>query len=601
MRLPIGGCLSMRRMNASASLPLAGVRVVEFCQVASGPFCGMLLADFGADVIKVEPPEGDAMRQWPPLTGGFSENFASVNRGKRSLVLNLKDEADLAVARQLVLDSDVLVENSRPGAMQRLGLGWDWFGARKPSLVYCSISAFGQDGPRGGEGGFDLTIQAAAGVMSVTGEPDGAPVKAGVPLSDFASGLYAAYSITALLKRVQGGGPGGHIDVPMFGATLAISALQTSEYFGTGRNPRKLGSAHPRNAPYQAFRAQDGYFAIAAGNHKLWLQVCRIVDQPAAGARPALCHAHAARAAPGRIESAAGSPLRHPTGRALAGRLRRRRRARRADQRLRRSAGRPAGRAPAAGASDDAARRPRHAHRGQPRAPGWPAPGRGHARAGAGPAHRRDQARTAMNPALDPIAPLRDFVVAMTGLVQRTADEPALLAEARQHLATLLADDRWLPDACAAARPDTYAQYLLHCDPLQRFSVVSFVWGPGHHTPVHDHTVWGLVGVLRGQERCDEFDLQAGQPVANGRSHVMTARQIEAVSPTLGDWHRVSNARTDGPSISIHVYGGNIGAVRRHRLDDAGPCDRFRLGLQRGHGAQPVGPVGRRSDRLNTG
>jgi crotonobetainyl-CoA:carnitine CoA-transferase CaiB-like acyl-CoA transferase len=268
------------RMTLPAALPLSGVRVVEFCQVASGPFCGMLLADFGADVIKVEPPEGDSMRQWPPLTGGFSENFASVNRGKRSLVLNLKDPADLDVARQLVLDSDVLVENSRPGAMQRLGLGWDWFGPRKPSLVYCSISAFGQDGPRGGEGGFDLTIQAAAGVMSVTGEPDGAPVKAGVPLSDFASGLYAAYSITALLKRVQGGGPGGQIDIPMFGATLAISALQTSEYFGTGRNPRKLGSAHPRNAPYQAYRAQDGHFAIAAGNNKLWLQVCRIVERP---------------------------------------------------------------------------------------------------------------------------------------------------------------------------------------------------------------------------------------------------------------------------------------------------------------------------------
>jgi crotonobetainyl-CoA:carnitine CoA-transferase CaiB-like acyl-CoA transferase len=262
------------------SLPLAGVRVAEFCQVASGPFCGMLLADFGADVVKVEPPEGDSMRQWPPLSQGFSENFASVNRGKRSLVLNLKDPADLEVARRLVLDSDVLVENSRPGAMQRLGLGWDWFGPRKPSLVYCSISAFGQDGPRGGEGGFDLTVQAAAGVMSVTGEPDGPPVKAGVPLSDFASGLYAAYTITALLRRVQAGGPGGHIDIPMFGATLAISALQTSEYFGTGRNPRKLGSAHPRNAPYQAYRARDAYFAIAAGNNKLWLQVCRIVELP---------------------------------------------------------------------------------------------------------------------------------------------------------------------------------------------------------------------------------------------------------------------------------------------------------------------------------
>ncbi len=270
----------------SAARPLAGVRVVEFCQVAAGPFCGMLLADFGADVIKVEPPEGDAMRQWPPLTDGYSENFASVNRGKRSVALDLKREDDRDLARELALAADVLVENSRPGVMARLGLGWDWFAPRKPTLVYCSISAFGQDGPRGAEGGFDLTIQAAAGVMSVTGEPDGPPVKAGVPLSDFAAGLYAAYSIAALLARVRGGGPGGRIDVAMFATTLAVGALQTSEYFGTGRNPRKLGSAHPRNAPYQAYRAADGYFAIAAGNNRLWLQVCALTGADGLAADP---------------------------------------------------------------------------------------------------------------------------------------------------------------------------------------------------------------------------------------------------------------------------------------------------------------------------
>ena len=260
--------------------PLAGVKVVEFCQIASGPFCGMLLADFGAEVVKIEPPEGDAMRTWPPLSDGYSENFASLNRGKRSIALDLKNAAELEVARRLALQADVVVENSRPGAMQRLGLGWDWFEPRKPSLVYASISAYGQDGPRGGEGGFDLTIQAAAGVMSVTGEPGGAPVKAGVPLADFAAGLYAAYSIAALLARVRAGGPGGHVDVPMFATTLAISALQTSEYFGTGSDPRKLGSAHPRNAPYQAYAASNGWFAIAAGNNKLWASVCEVVGTP---------------------------------------------------------------------------------------------------------------------------------------------------------------------------------------------------------------------------------------------------------------------------------------------------------------------------------
>jgi len=212
-------------MNPAGLRPLEGVRVVEFCQVAAGPFCGMLLADFGAEVVKVEPPEGDAMRQWPPITDGYSENFASINRGKRSVALDLKDPAARDAARALVLEADVLVENSRPGVMQRLGLGWDWFGPRKPSLIYCSISAFGQDGPRGREGGFDLTIQAAAGVMSVTGEPDGAPVKAGVPLVDFGAGLYGAFAIASLLARVRGGGPGGCIDVPMFATTIAMSAL----------------------------------------------------------------------------------------------------------------------------------------------------------------------------------------------------------------------------------------------------------------------------------------------------------------------------------------------------------------------------------------
>ena len=266
----------MTASSAQSLRPLEGVRVIEFCHVAAGPFCGMLLADYGAQVTKVESPEGDAMRQWPPITEGYSENFASINRGKRSVVLNLKDPQDLAQARALVLEADVLIENNRAGVMQRLGLGWDYFGPRKPALIYCSISAFGQDGPRGAEGGFDLTIQAAAGVMSVTGEPDGAPVKAGVPMVDFGAGLYAAFTIAALIARVRAGGAGGQVDVPMFATTIGMSALQTSEYFGTGRNPRKLGSAHPRNAPYQAYRSSDGWFAIAAGNNKLWQQVCEI-------------------------------------------------------------------------------------------------------------------------------------------------------------------------------------------------------------------------------------------------------------------------------------------------------------------------------------
>ncbi len=265
-------------------LPLSGVRVVEFCQVLAGPYCGMLLADLGAEVVKVEPPEGDMMRQWPPITqgpdGGYSENFASINRNKRSVVLDLKDPAQKQAARDLILSADVVLENNRPGVMDRLGLGYESFRAEKPGLVYCSISAFGQSGPRSSEGGFDVTVQAMSGIMSVTGEPDGAPVKCGVPVSDVGTGLYAALTVVSVLRRVAGGGPGAHIDASMLGCSLGMAALQTSEFFGTGRDPKKLGSAHPRNAPYQAFKAADGHFVIAAGNNKLWEQVTKVVGRP---------------------------------------------------------------------------------------------------------------------------------------------------------------------------------------------------------------------------------------------------------------------------------------------------------------------------------
>ncbi|MBM3487249.1 MAG: CoA transferase [Alphaproteobacteria bacterium] len=267
--------------DADRVRPLAGVRVIEFCQVAAGPFCGLLLADMGADVIKIEPPAGDSMRAWPPVNDGYSENFAAVNRNKRSVVLDLKRPSDRDAARRLILAADVVIENNRPGVMDRLGLGYAAMAAEKPALVYASISAYGQSGPAAGMGGFDVTVQAVAGVMSVTGEDGGAPVKAGVPVSDFAAGLYAAYAVVAVLHRVRAGHPGAHIDLSMLGASLAIAALQTSEYFGTGEDPRRLGSAHPRNAPYQAFRARDGHFVLAAGNDKLWSSVCAVIAEPA--------------------------------------------------------------------------------------------------------------------------------------------------------------------------------------------------------------------------------------------------------------------------------------------------------------------------------
>lgn len=274
-------------MNSPSVLqPLSGVRVIEICNVAAGPYCAMLLADLGADVVKLESPgSGDTLRSWPPHTGPdddrLSENFASLNRNKRSIVLDLKNPEQSAQARRLIAEADVLVENNRPGVMKRLGLDFEALHQLNPKLVYCSISAYGQAGPRANEGGFDVTIQAMSGIMSVTGEPDGPPVKCGVPVADFTAGLYGAMSICAQLRQVERTGEGVHIDVPMMGTSLAIAALQTSEFFGLGRDPVKLGSAHPRNAPYQAFRAQDDYLVMAAGTQSLWETVCHILQSEA--------------------------------------------------------------------------------------------------------------------------------------------------------------------------------------------------------------------------------------------------------------------------------------------------------------------------------
>ncbi len=261
-------------------LPLQGIRVVEFCQVLAGPFAGCLLADMGADVIKVESPEGDLMRQWPPILDGYSQYFASVNRNKRSVALDLKSEEGRAAARQLALTADILLENFRPGTMAKFGLDYENLSAVRPPLVYCSVSAFGQSGPRAKEGGFDMTVQAMSGVMSVTGDKDGRPAKCGIPIADFSAGLYAASSAAAALHKARSTGQGDYVDISMLGSMLGIANLQTSELFGTGRDPVRLGSAHPMNAPYAAFCCRDGYFALAAGTNKLWEAACEAIDRP---------------------------------------------------------------------------------------------------------------------------------------------------------------------------------------------------------------------------------------------------------------------------------------------------------------------------------
>ena len=267
--------------------PLAGVRVIELGQIAAGPFAGSLLADLGADVVKIERPGGgDGMRSWPPLSeaaaGGVpcSENFASVNRNKRSVVLDLKDPAGIDRLLGLAGVADVFLENYRPGVLPRLGAGYDAVSAHNPKIVYCSISGYGQTGPYARRGAFDVTVQGMSGLMSVTGEPGGAPVKCGVPVGDFCAGLYAACTMIAGLMRARATGRGTHIDCSMLGSLIGVAALQTSEYFGTGKAPRALGSAHPRNAPYQAFRASDEHFIIAAGNDRLFAQVCTAVGWP---------------------------------------------------------------------------------------------------------------------------------------------------------------------------------------------------------------------------------------------------------------------------------------------------------------------------------
>src|SRR5688572_10936571 len=201
-------------------LPLTGIRVAEFCQVLAGPFCGLLLADMGAEVIKIESPDGDLMRAWPPIVDGYSQYFASVNRNKRSVVLDLKDPAGNASARDLALSCDVVIENFRPGVMAKFGLDHAALAKSKPSLVYCSVSAYGQSGPRAKEGGFDMTLQAMSGAMSVTGDAGGRPAKCGIPIADFTTGLYAAFSVVASLNKVaRHGDTGSHtgdsIDVSM--------------------------------------------------------------------------------------------------------------------------------------------------------------------------------------------------------------------------------------------------------------------------------------------------------------------------------------------------------------------------------------------------
>ncbi|HWP35338.1 MAG TPA: CoA transferase, partial [Thermodesulfobacteriota bacterium] len=269
--------------EGAGQLPLAGIRILDFTRVLAGPYCTMLLGDLGADVVKVEPPGGgDETRSWgPPFVRGESAYFLAVNRNKRSLVLDLAHPEARAAVERLVASADVLVENFRPGVAERLGLSAARLTARYPQLVYCAISAFGQGSPGSERPGYDLLIQAESGLMSVTGEPDGPPVKVGVAIADLVTGLHAALAIVAAIAaRPARGGRGGVIDVSLYDCTLALLSTLVTSYLATGRVPGRWGSAHPQIVPYQAFAASDGYLVVCVTNDKFWRALCTCLERP---------------------------------------------------------------------------------------------------------------------------------------------------------------------------------------------------------------------------------------------------------------------------------------------------------------------------------
>jgi len=265
---------------------LNDVRVLDFSQVVAGPYCTMLLADMGADVVKVEPPEGDSSRKLGGGPGNESANYWAVNRNKRGIVVNLKHARGVEVAHRLIERADVLVENFRPGTLDRLGLGYDRVRTLNPRLIYASVSGYGQTGPFAHRGGFDLVAQGESGIMSVTGTADGPPVKCGVPVCDLGAGLFATYAIlSAYIHRLRSG-EGQHVETSLLEAGIALSVWEATEYFTTGRVPQPTGSAHRLTAPYQAVRCQDGYMTMGAATQRTWERLCAALGLDALRGRP---------------------------------------------------------------------------------------------------------------------------------------------------------------------------------------------------------------------------------------------------------------------------------------------------------------------------
>lgn len=258
--------------------PLAGIKVIEVGNYMAGPFCGMQLADLGADVIKVENPRGgDMTRGTAPFLEGESSNFIRLNRNKRSIAVDLKSPGGKDVFRDLIKSADIFVENLRPGTMRDLELDYARLRAINPRLIYVAASGFGQDGPYSQLAGLDIIAQGMSGLMSITGEPGGNPVKVGVPITDLVCALYAALATVAALRARERSGEGQFIDVSLFESGASLAIWEAGKYFATGEVPRPLGSAHQSSAPYQALRASDGYFTVGATSPANWAAFCRVV------------------------------------------------------------------------------------------------------------------------------------------------------------------------------------------------------------------------------------------------------------------------------------------------------------------------------------
>jgi len=267
---------------------LEGVKVVELAQIMAGPTCGMLLADMGADVIKVEKlPGGDDTRSYSePQVKGESAAFMMLNRGKRGIAVNLKTAGGLEVVKRLLADADVVTENYRKGTLEKLGLGYDVLKALNPRLVYCAISGYGRTGPYADKGGFDLIAQGFAGLMSITGEPGGPPVKSGTPVADINAGIFAALGIVSALLARERTGRGQMVETSLMEAGIQQTYWQAAIYFATGVNPGPSGSAHILTAPYQAFPTADGWINLGGANQSNWERIVKAIGMPDLAADP---------------------------------------------------------------------------------------------------------------------------------------------------------------------------------------------------------------------------------------------------------------------------------------------------------------------------